>query len=178
MNKISLVQNQCTSHHGLHLPIMQEAASELLSSPGGSRPHRAHEQCPFAQAQKQQEAAFLPEIEEDEMEQGPGGAAGQPDQVTMSAAAPAEGVTEEGKPTTETSNASAAGTVAADGDAAAAAPAALIQKVGTQLLDFMWCITTCQDEAAHLTLPIRQYKYTGPDLCTEVSMTLLIENCL
>lgn len=89
------------------------------------------------QAQKQQEAAFLPEIEEDEMEQGPGGAAGQPDQAIMTAAAPAEGVTGEGTPMTETSNASAAGADAADGDAAAAAPAALIKKVGTLPLDFM-----------------------------------------
>ena len=89
------------------------------------------------QAQKQQEAAFLPEIEEDEMEQGPGGAAGQPDQAIMTAAAPAEGATGEGTAMTETSNASAAGADAADGDAAAAAPAALIQKVGTQPPDFM-----------------------------------------
>ena len=131
------------------------------------------------QAQKQQEAAFLPEIEEDEMEQGPGGAAGKPEQVTMSAAAASEGATGEGTPTTETSNASAAGTIAADGDAAAAAPAALIQKVGTQPLDFMWCIPSCQDEAAHLTLPIRQYKNTGHGLHNEVSMTLFVfANCL
>ena len=116
-------------------PLCRRLPQSFSALLRGSHVHRAHEHCPFVQAQKQQEAAFLPEIEEDEMEQGPGGAAGKPDQAIMTAAAHAEGVT--GEQMTETSNASAAGADAADGDAAAAAPAALIQKVGTQPLDFM-----------------------------------------